>query len=152
MKRLTFLLGVAFLTFSVGFILAFNQPRIFQPSPAISNVSEHIRLNLQRLEKLENSYEMRFQVLNDSSEVLRYQRYSKDDHCAFLIKRSGGADTQVPCFCGTGLAERTLNPGETAVFSINLGQGYGQIRVGFDFLVGKARRKEAVWSEEISLP
>lgn len=152
MKRLTFMLGITFLTFFVGVSLAICNPQTFNSSFTQPPLSEHIRLELRKLEKIENRYEVQFQVLNNSPETLRYQGYIKDDHCAFLVRRSAGSEEQVACFCGTGLAERTLHPGERATFAISLGEGLGNIKVGFDFLVGKARRMEVVWSEGLSLP
>jgi hypothetical protein len=122
------------------------------PTPVESKVAEPIWLKLQQATKLDNRYELRFFVLNGSSEVLRYRSYGKNDHCAFLVRREGRGDMQVPCFCGTGLAEHSLLPGESAIYQIGLGTGFGDARVGFDFLVGSSRRKEVVWSESISLP
>jgi len=152
MKRLSFLLSVALATFAIGVTLTLCSSRFLQLRPDEQEFSRHVQLKLQGLEKVGERYEMQFRIVNGSSEPLRYRSYAKDDHCAFFLWRPGEAVRQMPCGCGNGLAERTLYPGEAATYRIGLYQGFGDVRVGFDFLVGGERRQEVVWSEAISLP
>ena len=152
MKRFSILLSVALVTFFVGVTLNLCASQIHRLWPAEREFERHIQLKLLRLEKVGERYEMQFQVVNGSSEPLRYRSYAKDDHCAFFLWRPSEGTKQMSCGCGNGLAERTLYPGEAMSFRIGVSQGWGDARLGFDFLVGGERRKEVVWSEVIPLP
>jgi hypothetical protein len=152
MKRFSFLPSVALVTFVVGVTLNLCASQIHRLWPAEREFARHIQLKLLRLEKVGGRYEMQFHIVNGGSEPLRYRSSAKDDHCAFFLWRPGEDTRQMPCGCGNGLAERTLSPGEATNFRIGLSQGWGDVRLGFDFLVGGERRQEVVWSGMIPLP
>ena len=152
MKRFCLYSPVALLTLLIGVLLAGTRAAAPVPPALAPNTIEHVRVKLLQVSWRESNYRIGFEVLNGSSEPLRYRSYSKHDHCAFMIKREGRVEEQVPCFCGTGLAEQTLLPGEAATYYVSLGPGFGDVKVGFDFLVAGGRKKEVAWSDNISLP
>ena len=151
MKRFSLFSPTARLTFISGVLLALSFSSVPLPTPVESKVAEPIWLKLQQVTKLDGRYVLRFFVLNGGLEVLRYRSHGKGDYCAFLISRDGRGMERAPC-CGTGLAEHALLPGEAATYQVGLGGGFGDVRIGFDFLVGGERRREVVWSDTISLP
>jgi hypothetical protein len=152
MKRLSLRLSVALVTFVTGVTLNLCSSRVLLLQPTEQDFARHIQFKLLRVERVGERYAMQFQIVNGSSEPLRYRSYATGDHCAFFLWRPGEGTKQMSCGCGNGLAERTLYPGEATSFRIGLSQGFGDVRLGFDFLVGGERRQEVVWSEVIPLP
>ena len=151
MKRVCFFISTSFFTFVIGVLLTWSLPRVPQAARAEPKPRGQTQVFIQRVVKRGRHYKIQFRVVNGSPDPVRYQGYSKDNHCAFIIRPEVGAERQMPCFCGTGLVEQTLLPGEVTTFQMGIAQGYGKAKVGFDFLVGSARRREVVWSADVLL-
>ena len=132
MKRFSFLLSVALVTFTVGVTAALCSTRIRQLWPAEQEFARHTQLKLLRLEKVGERYEMQFQIVNGSSEPLRYRSYAKDDHCAFFLWRPREGTKQMSCGCGNGLAERTFYRGG-GEFPNRLASRVGRRAIGIRF-------------------
>ena len=90
-----------------------------------------------------------FRFVNGGTESLYYRGYSNDDHCSYRIKHQRTVARYNPCWCGTGLAERVLEPGDTATYRADITSASGRIQVGFDFQTGKDRHPQTFWSDEI---
>lgn len=107
-----------------------------------------VHLKFQGIEKTEYGHTALFSLRNGSAEILYYPGYSQDDTCSYKFKRGDTIVHANPCWCGTGLAERHLEPGEATLYKINLTGETGGLRVGFDFEVGATRQRRTIWSQE----
>lgn len=160
MKRLSLFFSVALLTFGIGVALAWGSSLFFTfssisyilplpPALSVTEPSGNVQIKLQRVKKTEYGSYAEFHIVNGSSEALYYSGYSKDDHCSYRIKRGNFVEQKSPCWCGNGLAERRLSPGESATYQIGVSREVGKFEVGFDFQIGRARRKQTIWSNEV---
>jgi hypothetical protein len=89
--------------------------------------------------------------MNLGSEPVYYEGYSKDDNEYWSLRRGSWSKSFSP-FCGTGLAERELSPGESARFQVVVGREAGSVQVGFDFFIGEQRLRRTLWSEDVYIP
>lgn len=174
MKRIGFLFAASLLTFCIGVGTAaacLQLSRLYTlltgPSSGTSEKlqpatpSAKVVIKFQRFVWSEYVKYAEFRVINGSSEPLYYSGYGKDYHCSYKVKRKDNTRQLSPCWCGRGLKEQELLPGEAATYQVSLGHtGYnafvisetGNLEVGFDFKVGRARRPQTVWSNEIIIP
>jgi hypothetical protein len=157
MKRFGFLF-VALVTFAAGVMLTRYSSALFQTAECAFEVRSSIPLRPQSSHSVQISLRRSFRdndgvviaefnVVNRSAEPLIYLGYSKGDHEQWTIRRGNRSKRYSP-FCATGLEERLLAPDESANFTVYLGSEGGDLQVGFDFLVGPARSKQTIWSNE----
>lgn len=107
-----------------------------------------VHLTFQGIEKTEYGSIAFFSLRNGSAEILYYPGYSQDNTCSYKIKRGDTIVPDNPCWCGTGLAERHLGPGDATLYKINVRGETGGLQVGFDFEVGATRKRRTIWSQE----
>ncbi len=161
MKRLSLFLGVALLTFVTGVVIAWcylQFPQFFS-TPAgsaataaspVTKLSGEVQIKPQLIKRHEYGSVVKFHIVNGSPETLYYVGYSKDSHCSYKIKRGSQVEQKKErCWCGTGLAERTLSPGESATYRLDVAGQSERFEVGFDFTTGLMRRKQTIWSDEV---
>jgi hypothetical protein len=186
MKRFSFLLGIGFLTFVVGVVSAWSFHRIFAPFSVDEEVSATLRWDVQqtvlpiitkqrlsgrleivssRFSKIEGRPYAEFQLTNGNVEPVYYWGYGKNDTCGIKLKRGRRVkEIRLLCTCGTGLEERSLLPGESTTFQVDLWLiqklipdhqlntlPTKEFKVGFDFLMGQARQSQTVWSGDIKV-
>jgi len=160
MKRLSFFCGVSLLTFVIGLVTVWGYSLLSKPplaayalpsSPVLSKPlpDGEVEIKFLRIEKIEYGSYAEFRIVNGGTEPLYYPGYSKDDHCSYKIRRKGSVEQKNPCWCGTGLEERALHPGESATYQTAVTGASGEFEVGFDFEVGQARRKQTIWCSDI---
>lgn len=163
MKRLGLLLCLALLTFGIGVtsVWGYSQFRrlsatisssSFLPKLLITRPGNGVKINFIGITKTEYGSYAEFRVVNWSLESLHYSGYSREDHCSYKISRGDRVEQRSPCWCGTGLEKYKLSPGRSATYKLSLTPVTGKVRVGFDFGVGKARRQQTFWSDEIVFP
>jgi hypothetical protein len=162
MKRLSLSLAIALLTFITGLVTTWEHFRISSVLPLAGNAlnfnfvghrpSGHLEIRYLRFIEREYGNYAEFQVVNGSTERAYYQGYGKDSHCANRIRHGGTVEQASHCWCGTGLAEQALWPGESANFQVSVPLTSGAFEVGFDFLIGKQRLKDTAWSGKIEIP
>jgi hypothetical protein len=166
MKRIGFRLGISLLTFGLGVGAAWSYLHILRPSLIAPNStstkeatscssdssSEVVKISLRRTYRDEYGLiNAEFEASNRGSEPLYFQGYSKDDNEYWSV-RHGSRSRRFSPFCGTGLAERTLLPGDSAGFQVVIGREAASVQVGFDFFVGEKRLRQTIWSGEITIP
>ena len=170
MRRISIRLGVALLTFFLGVGAAWSYPRLSQPpstapesastpaaasipdTPSLGAPSEAVKITLAR------SYRdgaglirAEFDVFNGGGEPLLYVGYSSGDNEFWSVRR-GSRSKRFSPFCGTGLADRELPPGETVRFQAVIGREAGDVQVGFDFHTREKQLRQTIWSDEINIP
>ena len=160
---LSFTIGIAFVwlyfsNFPKIFYSIFSRESTFttvRPGQSLKPFSEQVQIKFLSSEKRNapNYVFVKFQIVNNSSATLYYSGYSKDWHCSYKFRRGTKVDEPqgLICNCAVGLAERSLSPGETAIYDVAvLPQSKTEkIQVGFDFEVGRERRKETIWTDEV---
>lgn len=160
MKRLGFFFSVFLLTFVTGFgivwgysLLSTTALAVSAPpaSPALpkARLDGEVQIKFRRIEKTGYGSYAEFRIVNGGTEPLYYPGYSKDDHCSYKIRRGGRVGQRNPCWCGTGLGERALHPGESATYRVAVVRESGEFEVGFDFEAGKARSEQTIWCSDI---
>ncbi len=160
MKRHGLFFSVALLTFGIGVAFAWGFSQALQLSPdfsisslvpkfLITQPGGGVQIKFQRIEKTEYDSYAEFYVTNGGSEALHYSGYSKDDHCSYKIRQDGRVEQKSPCWCGTGLVERRLLPGKSATYRVQVAKESERFEVGFDFGIGRKRRKQTIWSNEV---
>ena len=160
MKRLGLFLCLALLTFGIGVTSVWGYSQFhrlslalststFLPKLLITPPGGGVQVKFQRIEKTAYGTYAEFYVMNGGSETLRYSGYSKDDHCSYVIRQGNKVEQKLPCWCGTGLAERTLLPGESAIYKVQVAAESEKFEVGFDFRIGKKLLKQTFWSDEV---
>ena len=146
MKQLTrygYFLGVALLTFGAG-VASGSLYRTAVVVRPFSAAEVEVRFK-----KASRDYyiTLEYEVLNRSSHPLRYDGYAEGSNENWSVRRGDQSKSFRP-FCGTGLKERTLGPGESETFQAFVEEA-GPVRVGFEFMVGEERVKQTFWSDEI---
>ncbi len=160
MKRLSLFFCLALLTFGIGVASVWGYYQFhrlsltlststFLPKLLITLPGGGVQVKFQRIEKTEYGTYAEFYVMNGGSEALRYSGYSKNSHCSYMIKLGNKVEQMSPCWCGTGLAERTLLPGESATYKVQVAAESERFEVGFDFRIGKKLRRQTIWSNEV---
>jgi hypothetical protein len=162
MKRVTFSLSIALLAFTTGVAITLGVYRTvgtvpmaekaLHSSPAVSKTGSHVEVEFLRFTSSEPDTFAEFQVSNGSSEAAYYWGYGKDSHCSDLIRHGRQVELASYCWCGTGLEEQLLNPGETAKFAVRIPDTKEAFEVGFDFGIGEERLKRTFWSKNIEWP
>jgi hypothetical protein len=122
--------------------------RYRSPAKTTIPIDGQVHLEFQGIKKTEYGHSAQFLLQNAGAETLYYSGYSNDDQCSYKFKRNGTIVQKNPCWCGTGLAERNLEPGEAAHYGVDLTGETGRLQVGFDFEVGATRQRQTVWSQE----
>ncbi len=124
---------------------------------AFGNIEIHFKQYL----KIEGENYAEFEIVNHQRLPVGYIGYGKDSYCTTAVKLNHRVEQNNQCWCGTGLERQTLRAGETALYQVSESEvrhllkkdkGKFKTQVGFEFLVGAERRKELVWSEEVSFP
>jgi hypothetical protein len=111
-----------------------------------------VEVEFLRFTRSERDTFAELQVLNGSSEAAYYWGYGKDSHCSDLIRHGRKVELASFCWCGTGLEEQLLKPGETAKFAVRIPDPKEAFEVGFDFGIGEERLKRTFWSKKIERP
>jgi hypothetical protein len=121
-------------------------------SHAVSKPVGQVEVEFLRFTRSERDTFAELQVLNGSSEAAYYWGYGKDSHCSDLIRHGRKVELASFCWCGTGLEEQLLKPGETAKFAVRIPDPKEAFEVGFDFGIGEERLKRTFWSKKIERP
>jgi hypothetical protein len=90
-----------------------------------------------------------FEVTNGGSETAYYYGYGKTSHCSELVRQGFQIDLSDHCWCGTGLEEQSLKPGESEIFRVRIRNPNYVFEVGFDFSFGEQRQRKTIWSRTI---
>lgn len=169
MSRIIFRLGVALLTFSSGVGVVWVGLRLSQePSVATESASvpaasapaavahdvhsEVVKITLAKSYRDEAGLILaEFDVLNGEAEPLFYVGYGSGDNEFWSVRRGSRSQRFAP-FCGTGLADRELPPGESVRFQVVIGREAGDVQVGFDFHTREKQLRQTIWSDEINIP
>lgn len=170
MKRLSLLIGFAFLTFclSVGLTLAYL--RILQPSSIASYrqiVSsskeahgEAVKIMLKRTFRNEYNIIAEFEVVNGSGEALYYWGSSEGSNPSQSVMRGNRSEDYSPA-CSVGRTEQVLLPGKSVLFQVAVGEREaGNIKMGFNFIIkGRDERGrpfiqaiQTIWSDDLYVP
>jgi hypothetical protein len=120
----------------------------FLPKLLITPSGGGVHIKFLRIEKTDRGSCAEFRVMNGGSDALRYSGYSKDDHCSYMIRRGDKVEQKTVCWCGNGLEEHMLSPGESATYKVPVTHESGEFEVGFDFWVSKKSRKRTIRSNE----
>ena len=121
-------------------------------SPVVSKPGSHVEVEFLRFTNSERETYAEFQVSNGSSEAAYYWGYGRDSHCSDLVRHGRKVELASFCWCGTGLEEQLLRPGETAKFAVRVPDTKEAFEVGFDFRIGEGRLKRTFWSKKIERP
>ena len=157
MRRIVLLSSVLLCAFGVAIYWSsrhlLKPPQTFPTSAAsptaVSEKEGGVRIEFRGIQVTNHGSYAEFRFVNGGTDSLYYPGYSKNDHCSYKIKHKGTVAQNNPCWCGTGLAERVLEPGESATYKADITRESGRIQVGFDFQTGKNRHRQTFWSDEI---
>jgi hypothetical protein len=147
-------LTVALLTFSVGVAATWAYLEVARPAVGSEKSAPMNAVEIRLKRSYRGDYGRviaELEVVNVGDETLYFRGYSEDDNQYYSVRRGDESKSYTPS-CGTGLAERTLHPRERATFHVTVGREAGHMRVGFDFLVGKNRLRETLWSDDLYVP
>lgn len=179
MKNFSFKIIVALLAFSLGIasvwaiggfsyltsLLELNSS-VSENSPQTNEIltesnSGKVEIRLKRIYKYEDVNIAEFELLNGTNEPISYMGYNKNSYCDITFKRGEKLNTVNQCTCGTGLGLQTLPAGETALYTVSdlvaryhLKLKKQKVIASFKFevMVGAEKRKQELWTEEITFP
>ena len=171
MRRFSIRLGVALLTFFLGAGSTWTYLRTSQalmagpesssvadavsvpiaPSSPVSPI-EAVKITPARSYRDGNGVlQAEFDVFNGGGETLYYQGYGEGNNMFWSVRRGRRSQRFAP-FCGTGLAERELAPGESVRFEAVIGREAGVMQVGYEFYTGRQRLRQTIWSGDFYVP
>ena len=158
MKRLALSFSIALLSFMAG-LAAYCGVYGTLGLAAIPEIPPHnsptlelrsgLDVHFLELNLTEHGPLAKFRVSNRSSETAYYPGYSKDTHCADLIRYDFKIEKASHCWCGTGLEEQSLEAGESVEFVVGIPNAKVPFAVGFDFGIGQERVRMTFWSKQI---
>jgi hypothetical protein len=120
-----------------------------------------------------------FEIINDTTQPIFYvgsKRKDKFDYCTLAVKHEEpfpanhdgkidnlSFDIRSNCYYSTGMFLQTLKSGESVTLTawehevrslghINDAKLDTKAQIGFEFFTGEEKRREVVWSEEITFP
>jgi hypothetical protein len=112
-----------------------------------------------------------FEIVNDTEQPIIYIGYPYNDkfsYCTLAVRRfnpfkHSGHKTRDNCLDAPSVSLQTIEPGRSLKFSIfqyevrellHLGAAEQKVnaQVGFEVFVGEGKRREMLWSEEITFP
>ncbi|HEX8737206.1 MAG TPA: hypothetical protein VF721_17875 [Pyrinomonadaceae bacterium] len=120
-----------------------------------------------------------FEIINETRQPIFYvgsRNKNKFDYCTLAVKRQEQLKNlsfnelknlsfkiRDVCYYGTFLTLQTLEPGESmalaveehevrSLLHINDAKSDTKAQIGFEFFVGEEKRREILWSEEITFP
>lgn len=120
-----------------------------------------------------------FEIVNETPQPIFYvgsKRKDKFDYCTLAVKHEEpfpanhdgiidnlSLNIRDSCYYSTGMFLQTLEPGDSIILAVwenevrNLrhitdAQSDTKAQIGFEFFVGADKRREIVWSEEITFP
>jgi len=113
-----------------------------------------------------------FEIINDTTGPVLYVGHNNKDRFTYctLAARRQDSNTEMPavtvrdlCILGTLVSLQTLEPGQSAVLAARKNEIRDLLRVndttspvtaqiGFEVFVGNDRRRDIVWSEQITFP
>ncbi|HEY9284799.1 MAG TPA: hypothetical protein VIP46_15185 [Pyrinomonadaceae bacterium] len=170
MKRISFQLGIALITFSFGvgaawLVLLISQPAvveieppptsaiIIRPAPETPAAAPSAPATVVFRRSYKNKHGLvlaEFKVTNISSEPLHYAGvFSNPNWNRYYSVRRGNQLEEPERACATGLAGHTLLPGKSVRFEVVAGDEPGRVQVGFEFIVGESRHKQTIWGDEV---
>ena len=179
MKNFSFKIVVALLAFSLGIasvwaIGGFSYvASLFEHSSLVSEISPQtsevqpeensgrVEIRFKRIYKYEDVNIAEFELVNGTNEPISYMGYNKNSYCDITFKRGEKLNTVNQCSCGTGLGLQTLPAGETALYTVSdlvarhhLKLKKQKVAASFKFevMVGAEKRKQELWTEEITFP
>jgi hypothetical protein len=89
--------------------------------------------------------EATFKVLNRKNHAVTFPGYSKDDPAQVWIRQKGSIRDAIELACWMGIDTQTLEPTETAYFTIPIPPKGGYFDIGFDFRISLRAGWETVW-------
>ena len=143
-------------------------------SPPTNEESGKIVLRFKGFELLKG-WIANFEIVNYTAKPITYVGFKSKgifDFCTLAAQRDtiyeptgakvhhSGNATKTHCRLSTAVILQTIEPGETIVFSVfkdevqdlvNLRE-LKSAQIGFEFFVGDEKRREMLWSEEITFP
>lgn len=132
-----------------------NEAEVFPKS-----TSGKIELRLRRIYQKGETRVAEFALVNGTSESISYMGYGKNSYCSITYRQGEDLKTTHGCTCGTGLALQVLPAGETALYTVSdtIYEDFSGLKsqklvtasFGFEFLIGAEKRREQLWTEEIS--
>jgi hypothetical protein len=123
--------------------------------------SGKVEIRLKRFYKYEDSNVAEFELINGTTEPVTYMGYNKNSYCNVTFRRGDKLNTVNQCTCGTGLGLQTLPAGETALYTVpdvvaryhlKLKKQKITASFGFEVMVGAEKRKQELWTEEVTFP
>jgi hypothetical protein len=113
MKQLTLSICIAVFTFILSTTATWGYYRIIEsvpinegshyPSTATNKLSDDLEIGVLGFTETEYGIYAEVQVFNGSAETVYYWGYSKNCHCADLVRHEGKIKNGSNCWCGTGL-------------------------------------------------
>lgn len=150
---LTFFIGISFTTF---WVFAFYSKAV-KPSPVLVAYNSIIEPHENNKNDIDIEYawslmgveslDGHFYVTNNTGETIRYLANNFGQSNPFWIKQNGRTKrVSLPYLVGIDAAkEQELKPNESTIFLISVPQNDKPFEVGFNFLVGIARKEKIVW-------
>jgi hypothetical protein len=153
--------GFSYLAFLLGrnSSIAENSPQTNETLTE-SNFGK-VEISLKRIYKYEDVNIAEFEMVNGTKEPISYMGYNKNSYCDITLKRGEKLNTVNQCFCGTGLGLQTLPAGETALYTVSDLVARYHLKVKkqkvtasfkFEVMIGAEKRKQELWTEEITFP
>jgi hypothetical protein len=147
-------------------LLCLDTPSVSETLPQTSNSLAQsnpgkVEIHFKRFYRYEGSDVAEFELTNGTSEPISYMGYNRNSYCEITFKSAEKLNTVNQCTCGTDLGLQTLPAGETALYTVtdvvaryhlNLKKQKITASFGFEVMVGAEKRREILWTEEITFP
>lgn len=126
--------------------------------------------------ELRKDWAARFEISNYTAKPVIYIGFKKPDEygfCTLAARRAekaeqtgmyidaSGLSTRSSCRHSKAVILQTIEPGESSIFTVDkyevqplvsLNGKYKNAQIGFEFFVGHEKRREMVWSQDITFP
>jgi len=112
-----------------------------------------------------------FEIINDTTQLIFYvgsKGKYESDYCTLAVKRNEKVENltfrvRSRCYYSTGMFLQTLEPSESVVLTVWEHEARDMLfikdskletkaQIGLEFFVGEEKRREMLWSEEITFP
>jgi len=147
----------------------------FKAAPPKSDESDKVIMQFKGFE-LYKDWVTKFEITNYTTKPITYIGFKNKqefDFCTLAAQReeiwepsgnkahASGTTTKDHCRFSTAVILQTIEPGERVVFAVfknevqdlvTLREKYKNAQIGFEFFVGDEKRREMLWSEDITFP